>query len=143
MKVDQTPLISSLTQGSVRDTAQGNKSFQSFLEAFDAGQAETSSLQGGVTQLGLMGWVDYERRREAEEAARAEVMEKWGLESEEDIAALSSVEARRFEAEVKSVTDDKVAQALHDGALEEMRKKESVLYRNTPLPPDDDGTPGF
>ncbi|WP_417451885.1 hypothetical protein [Kordiimonas sp.] len=143
MKIEQTTALMGLMRGEIRDEVEDNKRFQAFLRAFDTQQAEISTAQGGVAKLGLLGWVEYETRRQAEEAARNEVMADWGLESDEDVEALSGADARRFEAEVAAATEDKLAQALKAGALEKMDEKASRLYRNTPLPEEDDGNIAF
>ena len=143
MKIEQTTAVMGLMRGEIRDEVEDDKRFLAFLRAFDTQQAEISTAQSGVAKLGLLGWVDYEARRQAEEAARNEVMAKWGLESDEDVEALSYADTRKFEAEVAAATEDKLAQALKAGALEEMDKKASRLYRNTPLPEEDDGNIAF
>ncbi|WP_262691930.1 hypothetical protein [Kordiimonas aestuarii] len=149
MKIEQTEALQDIMGGKGRVVVDDNKRFQAFLKAFDAQQRDLSTVEGGITvqggiaTLGLLGWVEYETRRKAEEAARAEVMARWGFEGQEDIDALSAREARKFETEVKATTEEKLAQALKDGALEEMEKKASRLYRNTPLPEEDDGNIAF
>ncbi len=143
MKIGQTAGILSLTPPDVRGEPRQNKDFLACLDALGGGQTATSSPAGGIAHLGLLGWVQYESRRQAEETARAEVMQRWGLEGPEDVEALSDEDLKRFEAEVEAMTEEKLAQALKEGALEAMREKESVLYRNTPLPEEDDGNIAF
>lgn len=143
MKIEQSAAIAGFSASRDSDEVRENRQFQAFLEEFDAGQGATSSPSGGIATLGLLGWVEYERRQQAEEAARAEVMERWGLENLEDVEALSVTERNAFEAEVQAVKEERLAQALKEGALEEMREKESVLYRNTPFPEEDDGNIAF
>ena len=97
----------------------------------------------GISQLGLLDWVQAERQRTAEEQARLEVMNKWGLKDEEAVSALTARQRAAFDAEVRETTDEKMAEALKEDALNEMHDAESRLYRQTPPPPKDDDTAFF
>jgi len=134
MKIDETYSNPAAIWGVDRTKERIEKSFGSFLEdAETAGAAEKMSATEGVATHGLMGWVELERRREAQKYVMPDILRQWDMKSVAEIDELSEADRARFDRELEEAIDEFLKGGDYaEALLEDTRKKAAGVASDGP-----------
>lgn len=134
MKIDATQTNPNAIWGVDRSKERIEKSFGSFLQDAEAAESkEKMSAAEGVGKHGLMGWVELERRREAQKYVMPDILSKWGMKSVADIDQLSEADRARFDRDLEEGIDEFLKGGDYaEALLEETRKKAAGVASDGP-----------